>query len=460
MILYRRILLEQEDLLVFADEEDVVSPETREAVFTGYWNILLVDDEPYVHQVTEMVLKDFIYGNKGLKFFNAYSAAEAKIILEKNKDISLAIIDVVMEEDNAGLELVKYTREILKEKKIRIILRTGQPGIAPEKEVIINYDINDYKEKVELSAQKLFTSVIVALRNYEYITEISDMNAELEQRVADRVEDIKKANKKLQEMLEEIQDDQEAARVMQYKLLPKEKEEILGYNFSSKFYPSMTLSGDFFDYFEINKRYAGFYIADVSGHGVSSAIVTVLLKNFIDNAIDKFYTENDFMILTPTLLCKRLNTEILREKLGKYLTIFYGIIDTEEHKMHYINCGQFPYPFMTDMGSNKENSENIISVLEGKGTPVGLFKTPIFHIKEISLPECFKMIMFSDGILEILSDERIKNSDQYLHEIFNNKNTDIDIISRQLGLDHRKVFPDDLTFLMIEKNKFFGETNA
>ena len=452
--------MDQEDLLVFADEENITISDIKEPVITGCWNILIVDDEPHVHTVTDLVLRDIVFENKNLKFFNAYSAEEAKKILQENKEISLALIDVVMEKEDAGLELVKYIRETLNEKKLRIILRTGQPGFAPETEVIINYDINDYKEKVELSAQKMVTSVIVALRNYDYIVEISDLNAELEQRVANRTDALKKANKKLQEMLEEVQDDQEAGRIMQYKLLPKQKEEILGYRFSSKFYPSHSLSGDFLDYFEIDERYAGFYIADVSGHGVSSAIVTVLLKNFVDNAIDKFRTENDLMILTPALLCKRLNIELVREKLGKYLTIFYGIIDTTEHKMHYINCGQFPYPFMANICTDKGSSETKITVLEGKGTPVGLFRTPIFNVREMTLPECFKMIMFSDGILEILSDDHIKNSDQYLHEVFSKKNIDIDIISQQLGIENRTFFPDDLTFLMIERNVFPGGSNA
>ncbi|MCL2706465.1 MAG: SpoIIE family protein phosphatase [Spirochaetaceae bacterium] len=451
--------MEQDDLLVFA-EEDGAKPNTEEVDTIDVWKILIVDDEPHVHQVTELVLRDFVFENKKIKFFNAYSAAEAKRVLEEINDISLAIVDVVMEEDDAGLSLVKYVRESIKDKKLRIILRTGQPGVAPEKEVIIKYDINDYKEKVELSAQKLITSVIVALRNYEYIAEISALNANLEQRVADRVDDLKKANIKLQETLEEIQDDQEAARIMQDKLFPKEKTEILGYKFSSKFYSSMTLSGDFLDYFEINERYVGFYIADVSGHGVSSAIVTVLLKNFIDNAIEKFHNENDFLILTPPLVCKRLNNELLREKLGKYLTIFFGIIDTVENKMHYINCGQFPYPFIADICGDKENSKVKISVLEGKGTPVGLFKTPLFSAREIMLPKCFKMVMFSDGIIEVLSAGDIKNSDEYLHELFSNKNIDIDKISSQLGLENRSFFPDDLTFLMIEKDNSSGDNNG
>ena len=115
--------------------------------------------------------------------------------------------------------------------------------------------------------------------------------------------------------------------------------------------------------------------------------------------------------------------------------------------MQYVNCGQFPYPFIASASEGKIN----ISVLEGKGTPVGLFKMPVFNLKEVTLPKCFKMIMFSDGILEILTSESIEDSDKYLHEIFSNDSVDVDKISEQLDLENREYFPDDLTFLMIEK---------
>ena len=208
-------LLSHDDILVFAEEKDLSEEKKK-----GIWNILIVDDEPQVHQVTRMVLRDLEYNNKKLNFISAFSAAEARVILSKNNDISLALLDVVMEKDSSGLELVEYIREDLNDQRIRIILRTGQPGFAPEKEVIINYDINDYKEKTELSAQKLFTSIISALRNYEYINEISVLNNVLEQRVADRVSDLNKTNKKLQCTLDSLQEDQEAGRKMQNKLLP------------------------------------------------------------------------------------------------------------------------------------------------------------------------------------------------------------------------------------------------
>lgn len=136
------------------------------------WNILIVDDEKIVHESTKMVLNDFVFQNKRINFLCAYNAEEAKTILKDHDDIAVVLLDVVMEKDNSGLELVRFIRDELKNKFIRIILRTGQPGQAPEEEVIVNYDINDYKMKTELTLQKLLTTIVSALRSYSNIMEL------------------------------------------------------------------------------------------------------------------------------------------------------------------------------------------------------------------------------------------------------------------------------------------------
>jgi len=130
------------------------------------WKLFIVDDDEEIHSVTKMALTGFIFGGKRLEFLHAYSGAEAKVIFENTSDIAIVLLDVVMESDSAGLDVVKYVRESLGNQLTRIVLRTGQPGQAPEKHVISNYDINDYKEKTELTAQKLFTTVSASLRGY------------------------------------------------------------------------------------------------------------------------------------------------------------------------------------------------------------------------------------------------------------------------------------------------------
>ncbi|QYK03458.1 DUF3369 domain-containing protein [Shewanella zhangzhouensis] len=136
------------------------------------WKILVVDDEPDVHTVTKLALSRFKLEGRSLAFINAYSGEQAKEILNNETDVAVAFIDVVMESDHAGLELVRWIREELKNRTMRIVLRTGQPGQAPEEDVIVNYDINDYKAKAELDSRKLVTSVYSSLRSYRDIMEI------------------------------------------------------------------------------------------------------------------------------------------------------------------------------------------------------------------------------------------------------------------------------------------------
>jgi response regulator RpfG family c-di-GMP phosphodiesterase len=133
------------------------------------WRILVVDDDPDVHRVTRYALKDVTVEGKPLLIFAAYSAEEGYEVLTREHDIGLVLLDVVMEAEDAGLRLIRRIRGELGNQAIRIVLRTGQPGSAPEREVVASYDINDYKEKSELTANKLYTLVHAALRSYRDI---------------------------------------------------------------------------------------------------------------------------------------------------------------------------------------------------------------------------------------------------------------------------------------------------
>ncbi len=157
-------LFDEDDVFVFADEE--ITDQETPAAHESHWKILVVDDEEEVHSVTEMVLRSTLFESKTVEIISAYTGKEAIEILRNSPDIAVVLLDVVMEKDTSGLETVRLLREELKNKITRIVLRTGQPGKAPERSVILEYDINDYREKTELTAQKLFTTVIAALRNY------------------------------------------------------------------------------------------------------------------------------------------------------------------------------------------------------------------------------------------------------------------------------------------------------
>lgn len=149
--------------IVFHDKEEKLQ------LSTGSWKILVVDDEESVHSVTKLVLKKFTYDNKSIEIISAFSALEAKKLIDEHPDIAVILLDVVMEEDSAGFEVVEYIRDTKHNIITRIILRTGQPGHAPEKKIFVDYDINDYKLKTELTEDKLYVTILAALRSYKQL---------------------------------------------------------------------------------------------------------------------------------------------------------------------------------------------------------------------------------------------------------------------------------------------------
>lgn len=154
------------------------------------WKILIADDEEEVHQVTAVALLDVVFKGRPLEFLHAYSALQARDALTANPDIAIVLLDVVMEEDDAGLKLVRHIREQMHNRSVRIVLRTGQPGQAPERDVVVDYDINDYKSKTELTRQKLLTCIISALRSYDDIVALENLSRDLEQQVLERTHDL------------------------------------------------------------------------------------------------------------------------------------------------------------------------------------------------------------------------------------------------------------------------------
>lgn len=163
-----------DDFLVLEDDTESIAAKiantTSESINSGpeleSWKVAIVDDDPTVHQATKLALKNFTFEDKPLTFLSAYSGKEAQQLITNCPDIAFILLDVVMETNDAGLKVVRYIREQLNNHNVQIILRTGQPGEAPEESVIISYEINDYKLKTELTRQKLITATISALRAY------------------------------------------------------------------------------------------------------------------------------------------------------------------------------------------------------------------------------------------------------------------------------------------------------
>jgi len=171
------VSVDEDDLLLLAEEDEIILPPEKHVEYDNQqipiidpcsptWKIMIVDDEQEIHDVTKIALDGFKFKDKPISFISAHSGEQAKILLKEHPDTAMVFLDVVMEENDTGLQVVKYIRETLQNKFIRIILRTGQSGEAPEEKTIVNYDINDYKHKAELTRRKLFVTTISGLRAY------------------------------------------------------------------------------------------------------------------------------------------------------------------------------------------------------------------------------------------------------------------------------------------------------
>jgi sigma-B regulation protein RsbU (phosphoserine phosphatase) len=261
-------------------------------------------------------------------------------------------------------------------------------------------------------------------------------------------EHLETLNRELSQSLKQLQEDEEAGRKIQFQLLPEDKRCFGGYTFRRRLYPSVYLSGDFVDYFPIDDRHVGFYMADVSGHGAASAFVTVMLRTLIIQYRDALWQTNDDTVLHPQQTLLRLNRDLCRQSLDKHLTLFYGVIDMEQNTMLCSNGGQFPYPLHYD-GCE-------VRTLECPGRPLGLFEDAEFRVWQHELLQECVLVLVSDGILELMPEDTMLK--RYSALLAGTQGMDMVLDEMTAGLDvlADKHLPDDIAFLVISKNRSDG----
>ena len=258
-------------------------------------------------------------------------------------------------------------------------------------------------------------------------------------------EQLELANRHLKKHLSELQIDQQAGRSVQLSMLPPSPMVVGPYRLTHQIAPSLLLSGDFVDYFHINNNYLLFYLADVSGHGAGSAFVTVLLKNFSR----RFRREHGFYMLdNPSEALNWLNSRLLEYNLSRHVALFLGVIDISSRQLRYANAGQFPNPVLA--------SPEDCKILELPGPPLGLFENPQYDFGHVDLPESFVLAMFTDGVLEIMQDERLSEKEQRLVAMTKQMPSNIDDIWKILGVDAAMSsrsaedgFPDDVCCFLL-----------
>jgi serine phosphatase RsbU (regulator of sigma subunit) len=313
---------------------------------------------------------------------------------------------------------------------------------------------------IVVSGVSLLNYAVQALKRgaWDYVTKpIHDMavlesavrrvieHAELLRQNREYREHLEALNGELTQALEQLQDDEEAGRRIQFQLLPEDNLRFGNYTFRRRLYPSMYLSGDFIDYFPIDKQHVGFYMADVSGHGAASAFVTVMLNTLVIKYRDALWQSGDDTILHPQRTLQRLNRDLYRQNLEKHLTLFYGVIDLEQNTMCYGNAGQYPYPLLYD-GLD-------VRALECRGRPLGLFEDVEFRLWQCDLPQECVLVLVSDGILELMPEAAMLERYGALLSGTQGSDLDLDLDEMTVGLDvlADKHLPDDIAFLVISR---------
>jgi sigma-B regulation protein RsbU (phosphoserine phosphatase) len=255
-------------------------------------------------------------------------------------------------------------------------------------------------------------------------------------------QELEDANRDLRDGIAELRADQRAGRKVQLRMLPEKEQFTGGLYVDHLIKPSLYLSGDFLDYFRLTDDKTLVYIADVSGHGASSAFVTVLLKNLSNRLQRNLRRGSSDDILYPERFLERINSELLDTGLGKHVTMFVGIISLSERKLHYSVGAHFPMPVLSF-----EDGET--AFLEGSGLPVGLFESPQWEVYEVALDKPFHLILFSDGILEVIRKKSLDEKEQRLLELVSGGRHTIASLSEALGLDEITELPDDIGIVTV-----------
>lgn len=258
-------------------------------------------------------------------------------------------------------------------------------------------------------------------------------------------EQLEKANRELEESLRILEVDQMAGRQVQHSLLPVTPLYYGEYEIAHRIVPSLFLSGDFVGYNVIFDRYMVFYVADVSGHGASSAFLTVLLKFILNRILRRHITRNDMsaMAKAPEGFIEHINRQIMVLGLDKHLTMFAASIDMERNILRYSVAAHMPTPVFVSNGD--------VRSLHGKGKPVGIFPDASWDVQEIVLPEKFAMAIVSDGVLEFLPGASYREKEQFIADTIAKSDTSIESICEGLGVDKVKDAPDDVTVLTIRR---------
>jgi sigma-B regulation protein RsbU (phosphoserine phosphatase) len=386
--------------------------------------ILVIDDEAIVRDSIVAYLEDsgfdVLEAENGLEGIACFNSKQPDIVL---CDLRMPTMD--------GLAVLK---EINATNPGTPFIVVSGAGVMADVVEALRLGASDYLIKPIIDLEVLEHSVVRNLKQLRLIEENQAYRQQLEDN-----------NAILEHRFEELRLDQQAGREVQKRMLPEAQAQIDGIEFNYHIIPSLYLSGDFVDYFPVTADKVVFYVADVSGHGASSAFITVLLKNLCNRLRRNLKRQSSADLMTPHKVIDRINKELVEAKLGKHVSLFWGMIDLPSHQMSYSVAGQFPMPILKNhLGA---------FYLDGRSQPAGLFAEAEYSTYQVELGSSFDLIAVSDGILEVMPESSLAEKESRLLSWVEQGVLTVENLETLLDLQDGKEIPDDITLLTLSRTE-------
>lgn len=385
--------------------------------------LLIIDDDDVVRVSVAAYLED-----SGFSVLQAGNGAEGMALFEREQP-DLVICDLRMPQVD-GLELIRRISAL--ETDTPVIVMSGA-GVMADAVEALRLGAADYLIKP-------LEDLVVLEHSVRRTLDRSRLRVE-NQRYREKLEI---ANRELQASLDLLREDQTAGRQVQMNMLPVTPWSVGEFDFAHQIIPSLYLSGDFVDYFRIDEHRVVFYLADVSGHGASSAFVTVLLKFMTTRLLYQSRKNGLLPEFNPSEVLAHINRGLINCRLGKHVTMLGGVIDEQRGVLTYSIGGHLPLPVLFSEGEAR--------YLEGRGLPVGLFDEASYEDHVLELPRSFSLTLLSDGILDLLPGDTLKEKEAALPAIVCEAGGTLDGLRRMLGLAALADMPDDIALLVLSRN--------
>ena len=385
--------------------------------------LLIIDDDQVVRASLAAYLED-----SGFTVLQASNGLQGLEVFERDHP-DLVICDLRMPQVD-GLELIRRINALQVETPVIVVSGAGVMTDAVE---ALRLGAADYLIKpledlavLEHSVRRALDRVLLRVENLRYR------------------EKLEAANRQLQASLSLLEEDQNAGRHVQMNMLPQTPWVADGLQFAHQIIPSLYLSGDFVDYFRLDEHRVAFYLADVSGHGASSAFVTVLLKFMTTRLLYESRRGGVLPEFKPSDVLAHINRGLLNCKLGKHVTMIGGVIDEQAGSLTYSIGGHLPLPVLFSEGESH--------YLQGRGLPVGLFSEATYQDHVMQIPESFSLTLLSDGILDLLPGDTLKEKETLLPQLVSSAGGTLDGLRRVFGLAKLGDMPDDIALLVMSRN--------